>query len=110
MPSPLSLSESRCAGGRRTPFLSVLALRAPHQTWRLEADKLVDGALASSRPTMPEREVYVIVLDGLGHGDVLHDLYGVDVTALEAYLRASGFHIANRARPTARPSCLSPRC
>lgn len=99
--------------GRRTPLLSVLALgmlalgavppawlalRAPRQAWGPEADNLIASALTSVRKTTPERDVYVIVLDGLGRSDVLRALYGVDDAPLASFLKAQGFHVPDRAQ------------
>ncbi|MGE3513254.1 MAG: hypothetical protein AB7N65_30715, partial [Vicinamibacterales bacterium] len=76
--------------------------------WRAAAAAFQDlNATVRHTHAAPRRDIYYIVLDGLGRPDVLHDVYGLDLEPLVATLRGHGFYVADRARSNYGQTFLS---
>jgi len=66
------------------------------------AIRLPDLARGAPRP-----DIYYIILDAYGRGDVLEEFYGHDNTAFLEYLRQKGFYVATESRSNYAYSCQS---
>ncbi len=106
----------------RTPMLGALALamftlsfapaawhaaRSAVGPWRratTEFTSIPRPLVAASGPT---RDVYYLVLDGLGRQDVLQDVYGVSLAALRLELERQGFYVPTRSRAPYAQTMLS---
>ncbi|MBM3817415.1 MAG: LTA synthase family protein [Acidimicrobiia bacterium] len=83
--------------------------RQAHPSWRASADRLVTAALADAPAPafVPTRDIYYIVLDGLGRADTMAKDYGVDLTDAVEALEARGFYVARDARSNYTQTYLS---
>lgn len=92
--------------------LSVLDVvreaRTHADRWRSAAAAFQDlNGTVRHTHAAPRRDIYYIVLDGLGRPDVLRDAYGLDLEPLVATLRGHGFYMADRARSNYGQTFLS---
>ena len=55
----------------------------------------------------PLRDIYYIILDGMGRADTLQNIYGLDLGPFVADLRATGFHVVDHARSNYAHTVLS---
>jgi len=64
------------------------------------ADGIVSRVLRMPRRTVPppDRDIYLIILDGMGSPSVLASTYGLDVGDVVAGLQARGFAVSSRSR------------
>ena len=90
----------------RVVAVAVLLLAAPilWSEWRRPATTVDPLAATESGSTRPD--VYVLVLDGYGREDVLRDVFGFQ-NDLVPYLRATGFHVLDRAAANYSQTALS---
>jgi hypothetical protein len=67
--------------------------------WIHAAEALRNDALQSQRDLgAPQRDVYFILLDGMGRQDILKEMYNVDLTPAVDALKREGFFIPRAAR------------
>jgi hypothetical protein len=77
--------------------------------WRRAADALTE-TIAQKRPRsahLPGRDIYYIVLDGFGRGDILQKYYGLDLDPFLAFLRSKGFYVPEQAHSNYSQTYLS---
>jgi hypothetical protein len=79
----------------------------PSSTWKAASDSIVEVAARRQAPTTPARDIYYIVLDGLGRADTLQDHYGLDIRDFITSLEAQGFLVPRQARSNYAHSFLS---
>jgi hypothetical protein len=106
-PLPLLLAAVVLLGAGAVP--AAARERRPEQRWRPAADRLVASALshaASASPAEP-RDIYYIVLDGLGRPDTLQRVHGLDLGRFVNALRDKGFYVAAGARTNYSQTYLS---
>ena len=78
-------------------FGAVQALSEYHTLRHPEADNIASAA--AMRPTKePLPDIYYIILDSYGRGDVLSDLYGWDNSEFLEGLRQRGFYVAGQSQ------------
>jgi hypothetical protein len=92
----------------RVLVITVLFLTVPIAWGEVGRTRTVAEPLPLSRDTHSGQrpDVYLLILDGYGRADVLHDLYGFD-NPLPDRLRTSGFVVAERARANYAQTTLS---
>lgn len=106
-PLPLMLVAALLLGAGAVP--TAASERQPDARWRPVADRLVASALSHPASPVPEtpRDIYYIVLDGLGRPDTLQRLHGLDLGPFVTALREKGFYVADRARTNYSQTYLS---
>ena len=89
---------------------AVAAERPADPSWRTTADAMIASTL-SEQPradfASPARDIYYIVLDGMGRADVLRNRHKVDLTPLTSALSSRGFYVAAEARSNYSQTSLS---
>lgn len=65
----------------------------------------IPSAHLSGEERLPD--IYYIILDGYGRGDVLQEIYGYDNSELLDHLTAQGFYVADRSRANYCQTALS---
>jgi hypothetical protein len=92
----------------RALLITALLLTVPIAWGEVGRARTVAEPLRISPDTSPAQlpDVYVLILDGYGRADVLHDLYGFD-DPLPDKLRTSGFFVADRATANYAQTALS---
>ncbi len=77
--------------------------------WEPTVRDMIASALSSEHfdPAPPTRDVFYIVLDGLGRADTLRDIYGVDPDPFVAFLKKRGFEVPGAARSNYAQTYLS---
>jgi hypothetical protein len=90
-------------------FAGFSILKGRDGPWRGAADALIQSALAAGtpNPAKPLRDIYYVILDGFGRGDVLQTHYGVDLGRHVAFLRSKGFYVPAGARSNYAQTYLS---
>ncbi|MBM3817413.1 MAG: LTA synthase family protein [Acidimicrobiia bacterium] len=88
---------------------AATAERPAAPLWRGAADAIIESALSKmpAAPAPPSRDIYYIVLDGMGRADTLLDKHAVDLEPLIATLRAKGFYVPDAARSNYSQTYLS---
>jgi hypothetical protein len=77
-------------------------------TWVQAADALsYASARDQNTAKPPARDIYYIILDGMGRADTLQSLYGLDPGPFMADLKATGFHVVDHARSNYAHTVLS---
>jgi hypothetical protein len=77
-------------------------------TWVAAADALSYASARDQNTTKPPaRDIYYIILDGMGRADTLQNVYGLDPGPFVADLRATGFHVIDHARSNYAHTVLS---
>jgi hypothetical protein len=77
-------------------------------TWVAAADALSYAAARDQNTAKaPARDIYYIILDGMGRADTLQSIYGLDAGPFVADLRATGFHVVDHARSNYAHTVLS---
>jgi hypothetical protein len=81
----------------------------PQRYWQLPADQLVASTLSRplKAPATPPRDIYYVVLDGLGRSDTLHRSYNLDLRPVIEALEQRGFYVARSARSNYSQTYLS---
>lgn len=86
-------------------------LATPRSQWQAAVDTIVEAPQRSSRPELAAaasvRDIYYIVLDGLGRADTLQEHYGLDLGEFVTFLEARGFFTVQNARSNYAHSFLS---
>lgn len=87
----------------------VAAARGRAAAWRPAADAVIAGSLSEAPrgAVAPERDIYYVVVDGLGRRDVVEEFYEVDLAPFADDLTARGFYVAERARANYAQTFLS---
>lgn len=87
----------------------IAAGRSLDVAWRRHADGLIASTLShgSHAASRAARDIYYIVLDGLGSANTLHRDYNVDLAASVADLKARGFYVVEDARSNYSQTFLS---
>jgi hypothetical protein len=81
---------------------------ARSEPWRSEAEALARPAgMSVSQPESQLRNIYYIVVDAFGRGDILKQYYGVDLSEFESYLTSRGFYVPRGARSNYSQTFLS---
>lgn len=106
-PLPLLLVAALLLGAGAMP--TAASERQPDDRWRPTADRLVASALSHPASAVPHepRDIYYIVLDGLGRPDTLQRLHGLDLSRFVGALREKGFYVADGARTNYSQTYLS---
>jgi hypothetical protein len=88
--------------------MAVVLLAAPIIRGELARTRTAPIPLAVSPAVRPAQrpDVYLLILDGYGREDVVHELYGFD-NPLPARLRTAGFFVADHARANYAQTALS---
>ena len=106
-PIPLNLFAAALLGATLYP-VAAWGMTASLD-WRQPADALIKSALSASvRPTTaPARDIYYLILDGMGRRDTLAELYDVDLSALVTFLKDKGFYVADASQSNYAQTYLS---
>ena len=80
---------------------------APTSQWESAANLIAGIVRPASGPVTPSRDIYYIVLDGLGRADTLRQDYGLDIQDFIGFLEARGFYVPTQARSNYAHSYLS---
>jgi hypothetical protein len=90
------------------PAARVAAAHMPSDRARwAEAVRIDEPAPSTPHPPASLPDIFYIVLDGFGRGDVLREMYGVDDAPLNAALESRGFYLARDARSNYAQTLLS---
>lgn len=78
-------------------------------SWRPPAHAMIASALSPGgfQAVPPTRDIFYVVLDGLGRADTLRDMYGANLGPFVAFLREKGFEVPNAARSNYAQTYLS---
>jgi hypothetical protein len=79
------------------PLLPGLLSRRD-RSWHASAAEVTNPRLPVREGFVPDRDVYVIVLDAFGRPDVLRQKYDLDLSGLVEALRSRGFEVPPRSR------------
>lgn len=87
----------------------VVHSSGPRTRWEPAVAALAAVSLtsAASSAAPPERDVYLLIFDGLARADVLQDVYGLDVSRDVAAMQAQGFYLPARSRSNYAQTFLS---
>jgi hypothetical protein len=89
---------------------AAAAERPEDPLWRQTADAMIAAPLSkmAAPPSAAEaRDIYYIVLDGLGRADTVKDTFKLDLEPLADALRAKDFHVPGQARTNYSQTYLS---
>jgi len=77
--------------------------------WREPVDALIASTLSSRSEARvaPTRDIYYVIVDGMGRQDVLDDIYGIDLNPFVDFLKSRGFYVADRAQSNYSQTFLS---
>jgi hypothetical protein len=104
---PLTIIATLLVGANTSRALARWWAEAP-PAWRPIADALSYAPLRDQNTsTPPARDIYYIILDGMGRADKLKELYGLDLGPFVSDLRAKGFHVVDHARSNYAHTVLS---
>ena len=107
-PIPLNLFAAALLGITLYP-VAAWGIAADDVSWRRPADALITSALSApaQAKAVPARDIYYIILDGLGRRDTLAEIYDVDLGALVTFLKNKGFQVADEAQSNYAQTYLS---
>jgi hypothetical protein len=77
------------------------------ESWRHDADALIDTVASSTLPSDPRGDIYYVILDGFGRPDILKERYNLDLDQFVAALDSRGFQVPARAQSNYAQTFLS---
>jgi hypothetical protein len=105
--APINALAALLLGVNLYPMVTTAA-SGNTERWRAPADTLIASATArQSASGRPERDIYYVVLDGLGRPDVLRHHYDLDLERLVTFLETKGFYVPERAHSNYAQTYLS---
>jgi hypothetical protein len=107
-PIPLNLFAAALLGATLYP-VAAWGMTANAIAWRPPADALIKSALSAAvQPKgAPARDIYYVILDGMGRRDTLAELYDVDLSAFVTFLKNKGFYVADQSQSNYAQTYLS---
>jgi hypothetical protein len=75
--------------------------------WRKPVDAIIQSSTGARTRPRPQRDIYYIVLDGMGSPGTLRTAYDVDAAPLVDFLRSKGFHVPDEAHSNYGQTYLS---
>ena len=75
--------------------------------WQPDVEERAARFVGKQTVVAPERDIFYVVLDGFGGGDVLQSQYRLDITAFSEFLAARGFEVPRAARSNYSQTFLS---
>jgi len=88
------------------PWLRV-ANPSNASVWRKPVDTIIESPKGVSARPHQQRNIYYIVLDGMGSPETLRSEYELDTTPFLEFLRSHGFHVPEQARSNYGQTYLS---
>ena len=107
-PVPLNLFAAALLGATMYP-IGAAAFAADAADWRERADAMIRSSLTSRIPgeITPSRNIYYVILDGMGRSDVVDEMYGTRLSSFVSALEHRGFFIAREAQSNYSQTYLS---